>query len=177
MQARQPTVMWLLVLVAVLAIASVQSFQLPISSSMIPKNIHVHHRFSSVSSVSSTALSFGLPSWFTTPENAPVDNDSDSKGNSNKSQQAATDSVVPEKKIGWSGVVQLITAGMGAPFLGDFEGVDQETGKFMFSLEANNLVDEDGNSKQTKMPYFENGWVDPEDEKRAKEGFKLPWQK
>jgi hypothetical protein len=31
---------------------------------------------------------------------------------------------------------------MGSPFLGDFEGVDKETGKFMFSLEANNLVDE-----------------------------------
>jgi len=41
--------------------------------------------------------------------------------------------------------------------LGDFEGVDEETGKFMFSLEANNLVDENGNSKQTSMPYFENG--------------------
>ena len=27
----------------------------------------------------------------------------------------------------------------------------------MFSLEANNLVDENGNSKQTQMPYFENG--------------------
>lgn len=48
----------------------------------------------------------------------------------------------PEKKIGMSGLVQLITAGMGSPFLGDFEGVDEETGKMMFSLEANNLVDE-----------------------------------
>ena len=46
------------------------------------------------------------------------------------------------KKIGVSGLVQLITAGMGSPFLGNFEGVDEETGKFMFSLEANNLVDE-----------------------------------
>ena len=47
-----------------------------------------------------------------------------------------------EKKIGLSGLVQLITAGMGSPFLGDYEGVDEETGNFMFSLEANNLVDE-----------------------------------
>ena len=69
----------------------------------------------------------------------------------------------PEKKIGLSGLAQLITAGMGSPFLGDFEGVDEETGKMMFSLEANNLVDEDGKSKQTSMPYFESGWVDPED--------------
>merc|ERR550539_235294 len=68
-----------------------------------------------------------------------------------------------EKKIGLSGLVQLITAGMGSPFLGNFEGVEEETGKMMFSLEANNLVDEDGNSKQTSMPYFESGWVDEKD--------------
>ena len=109
-----------------------------------------------------TTLDFGLPSWFTTPE---------STDEKDKTKE------VPEKKIGVAGVLQLITAGMGAPFLGEFEGVDQETGKFMFSLEANNLVDENGNSKQTSMPYFESGWVDPEDEKRAKEGFKFPWQK
>jgi len=73
-----------------------------------------------------------------------------------------------EKKIGMSGLLQLITAGMGSPFLGDFEGVDEETGRFMFSLEANNLTDENGNSKQTSMPYFENGWVDPEEAEKAK---------
>jgi hypothetical protein len=47
-----------------------------------------------------------------------------------------------DKKISLSGLMQVITAGMGAPFLGDYEGVDEETGKMMFSLEANNLVDE-----------------------------------
>lgn len=52
----------------------------------------------------------------------------------------------------------------------------------MFSLEANNLVDENGESKQTKMPYFENGWVEEEDESSKNSssnggGFKLPWQK
>jgi hypothetical protein len=86
-----------------------------------------------------------------------------------------------EKKVGAAGLLQLITAGMGAPFLGDFQGVDKETGKFMFSLEANNLVDEKGESKQTSMPYFESGWVDPEDvakeQKKKEEGFKFPWQK
>jgi len=69
---------------------------------------------------------------------------------------------------------------MGAPFLGDYQGMDEETGKMMFSLEANNLVDEDGNSKQTQMPYFENGWVEEEDDKTSSKssgGFKLPWQK
>ena len=70
-----------------------------------------------------------------------------------------------------------IYVGAGAPFLGDFQGVDKETGKFMFSLEANNLVDEDGQSKQTSMPYFEDGWVDPEDLKKQQQGFKFPWQK
>ena len=83
-----------------------------------------------------------------------------------------------EKKIGMSGFVQLLTAGMGSPFLGEYEGTDEETGKMMFSLEANNLVDENGNSKQTQMPYFESGWVDEEEEQKRKEnGFKFPWQK
>jgi hypothetical protein len=113
-------------------------------------------------------LSFGIPS-FLTPK--------DDKDKEQASSKSAKESGVEKKKVGWKGLVQLITAGAGAPFLGDFEGVDKETGKFMFSLEANNLVDEKGNSKQTNMPYFENGWVDPEDEARAAQGFKFPWQK
>ena len=39
-----------------------------------------------------------------------------------------------------------------------------------------------GNSKQTQMPYFESGWVDPEDLKKEEArkagkggGFKFPW--
>jgi hypothetical protein len=47
-----------------------------------------------------------------------------------------------EKQIGLAGFVQLFTAGLGAPFLGDYEGYDKETNSFMFSLEANNFVDE-----------------------------------
>jgi hypothetical protein len=110
-------------------------------------------------------LNFGIPSFLTPkddPDNKPVPKET---------------LVEKKNEVGWKGLVQLITAGAGAPFLGDFEGVDKETGKFMFSLEANNLVDENGNSKQTSMPYFENGWVDPEDEARAAKGFKFPWQK
>lgn len=104
-----------------------------------------------------TALQFGIPTF------QPKSDDNDK---------------VEEKKIGASGFIQLLTAGMGSPFLGDYEGTDPETGKMMFSLEANNLVDEKGESKQTKMPYFESGWVDEEEEARRKEsGFKLPWQK
>jgi len=103
-----------------------------------------------------TALRFGIPTF------QPKDEDKDPK---------------EEKKVGIQGLIQLVAAGMGAPFLGDFDGVDEESGKFMFSLEANNLVDEDGKSKQTSMPYFESGWVDPEDLKKEGNGFKLPWQK
>ena len=47
----------------------------------------------------------------------------------------------------------------------------------MFSLEANNLVDENGQSKQTQMPYFENGWVEEKDESAKNGGFKFPWEK
>lgn len=50
----------------------------------------------------------------------------------------------------------------------------------MFTLEANNLVDENGNSKQTQMPYFENGWIEElKDESNGGGGgggFKFPWQ-
>jgi hypothetical protein len=146
----------LLVLVA--ALASAESF----SPQKLPST-----RYSTSSS--SSQLSFGIPSFFT-PQS---DKDSDAKG----AKGAKKGEKMPEKKIGLSGILQVIASGAGAPFLGDFEGVDKETGKFMFSLEANNLVDEKGNPKQTQMPFFENGWVDPEDEARAKEGFKFPWQK
>lgn len=74
----------------------------------------------------STELHFGIPTFGA----------KDSKEEKNDGGEGQ-----PEKKIGMSGLVQLITAGMGSPFLGDFEGVDEETGKMMFSLEANNLVD------------------------------------
>lgn len=103
-----------------------------------------------------TQLYFGIPTFGGKPK---TDSDDD------------CDNAAPkdEKKIGLSGLAQLITAGMGSPFLGDFEGVDEETGKMMFSLEANNLVDKDGESKQTKMPYFESGWVDEKDLEKERE--------
>ena len=74
--------------------------------------------------------------------------------------------------IDLKGLVQLITSGAGSPFLGDYKGIDEETGNFMFELEANNLTDENGESKQTKAPYFESGWVDED-----AEPFRFPWQK
>mmetsp|Transcript_51827 Transcript_51827/g.60558 ORF Transcript_51827/g.60558 Transcript_51827/m.60558 type:complete len:174 (+) Transcript_51827:27-548(+) len=82
-----------------------------------------------------------------------------------KAKEEESDYIEP--KIGLKGLFQLITAGAGSPFLGDFEGIDKKTGNFMFSLEANNLVDEKGNSKQTQAAYFENGWVDDDSEKES----------
>ena len=76
----------------------------------------------------STHLQFGIPTF--------------GAGKEKEEEKAASSSNEPEKKIDFSGLVQLITAGMGSPFLGNFEGVEEETGKMMFSLEANNLVDE-----------------------------------
>ena len=110
-----------------------------------------------------TELYFGIPTF------GKKDEEEDEK---------EKDPKLEKPTVGLKGLVQLITAGAGAPFLGDYQGVDKETGKFMFSLEANNLVDEEGKSKQTSMPYFESGWVDPKDlekeeEKKKKGGFKL----
>jgi len=111
-----------------------------------------------------TELYFGIPTF------GKKDEDEDEK---------EKDPNLEKPQVGLKGLVQLITAGAGAPFLGDYQGVDKETGNFMFSLEANNLVDEEGKSKQTSMPYFESGWVDEEDLKKEEErkknggGFKL----
>jgi hypothetical protein len=56
----------------------------------------------------STELQFGIPTF------EPKDDDNSKK-----------DPKLEEKKIGLGGLVQLITAGLGAPFLGDFQGVDK----------------------------------------------------
>lgn len=71
-----------------------------------------------------TQLQFGIPSFGA------------------KDDEKEDEEELPPKQIGMKGLLQLVTAGLGSPFLGDYEGVDEETGKFMFSLEANNLVDE-----------------------------------
>jgi hypothetical protein len=47
--------------------------------------------------------------------------------------------------------------------LGEFRGMD-ENGKMMFELEANNLVDSEGNSLQTKAKYFIDGYVEEKNE-------------
>uniref|UniRef100_A0A7S1ZHV3 Uncharacterized protein n=1 Tax=Trieres chinensis TaxID=1514140 RepID=A0A7S1ZHV3_TRICV len=122
-----------------------------LASAFVPQRI-VQDSASTAES-SSTRLGFGIPTF----------------GAGNKKDDGKEEEKpLEKKKIGLSGLVQLITAGAGSPFLGDFEGVDEETGNFMFSLEANNLVDENGQSKQTQAPYFESGWVSEEDQEKEK---------
>jgi hypothetical protein len=82
---------------------------------------------STVTSTQTSNLYFGIPTF---------------GGGPKKDEEPASNPDVPEKKIDFKGLLQLVTAGMGSPFLGDFEGVDKDTGNLMFSLEANNLVDE-----------------------------------
>jgi hypothetical protein len=62
-----------------------------------------------VAKPSSTGLNFGIPTF--QPKNT---DDDKGKGDTE------------EKKIDMKGLAQLITAGMGSPFLGDFEGVDKD---------------------------------------------------
>ena len=57
-----------------------------------------------------TSLNFGLPSGFGKGADNASENGNDKKD---------------DKKITAGGLVQLITAGMGAPFLGDYQGVDE----------------------------------------------------
>ena len=68
----------------------------------------------------------------------------------------------PVPKLGFGALIQLITMGAGAPGLGEFDYTD-DTGKMFFKLEANNLTDEEGNSRQLKQKYFVDGYVEKED--------------
>ena len=59
-------------------------------------------------STSATQLAFGLPDFMTPKEVSSDDNDEVADVDKDKME---------EKKIGLAGIVQLITAGAGAPFL------------------------------------------------------------
>ena len=84
----------------------------------------------------------------------------------NKKTEDNKSSPDPEKnpfpKIGLGALVQLVTMGAGAPSLGEFKR--WEGTKAIFELEANNLVDKDGNSLQTKAKYFNDGYIEAEGE-------------
>jgi hypothetical protein len=83
------------------AILIISSLQLTPAAAFIPSGLPIGRG-------QGTSLNFGLPSGFGS-------NKSDDKPEQKKE----------EKKISAGGLVQLITAGMGAPFLGDFEDVDK----------------------------------------------------
>eukprot|EP00241_Pyramimonas_parkeae_P010115 CAMPEP_0114257524 /NCGR_PEP_ID=MMETSP0058-20121206/18783_1 /TAXON_ID=36894 /ORGANISM="Pyramimonas parkeae, CCMP726" /LENGTH=108 /DNA_ID=CAMNT_0001372265 /DNA_START=235 /DNA_END=561 /DNA_ORIENTATION=- len=76
-----------------------------------------------------------------------------------ESVQELPDYVEPENAIGWSGVRQLISMGMGT-MAGDITEInlDDPARTVVMELEANNLEDENGDVK--KGQYFEDGWVD-----------------
>ena len=139
-----------------------------LTTGFIPGSKSVVEIRNNIHQTTTTQLAFGIPK-FLQPKSDDDDTATTKKVNGKNGEPVVEDD---KNKIGIKALLQLVAAGAGAPFLGDFEGVDKETGKFMFSLEANNLVDENGQSKQTQMPYFENGWVDENDQ-----GFQWPWEK
>lgn len=72
-------------------------------------------------------------------------------------QDSSQESEKPKMTLGK--LAQLMAMGAGAPMLGEFKEMD-ENGKMIFELEANNLVDSEGNSIQTKAKYFTDGYVE-----------------
>lgn len=76
-----------------------------------------------------------------------------------------------EKKLSLSGIAQLIGFGAGAPVLGEYKGTDPTTGKMFFELEANNLVDSEGNDVQMKGKFFKDGWTEESNDAIKPPGF------
>lgn len=71
----------------------------------------------------------------------------------------SSEGAIDPKKFTVGGLIQLIMMGAGAPSLGEYKRTD-ENGRMIFELEANNLTDKDGTSKQTKAKYFTDGYVE-----------------
>ena len=63
-----------------------------------------------------------------------------------------------------------MTMGAGAPSLGEFKEID-DRGRAIFELEANNLVDTEGNVIQTRAKFFESGHVEDSEEDIKAPGF------
>jgi hypothetical protein len=78
-----------------------------------------------------------------------------------KASDAPKDAKKPQMTLGK--LAQLMAMGAGAPMLGEFKEIDAD-GKMIFELEANNLVDSEGNSIQTKAKYFRDGYVEVKDD-------------
>jgi hypothetical protein len=91
----------LVLMVSALAGSAVEGFVLPPPTSLFASSGLARRQDQS------TELSFGLPSF------QPKANDDEKK--------EAEDPKLEKSSIGLKGLVQLITAGAGAPFLGDFQ--------------------------------------------------------
>ena len=67
-------------------------------------------------------------------------------------------------KITMDGLRDLVALGLGAPNLGTFKGVDEETGALKFELDENRFITKDGKEygsfDNSKGTYFESGEVD-----------------
>jgi len=67
-------------------------------------------------------------------------------------------------KISMSGLRDLMALGVGAPNLGTFTGVDEETGTMNFELDENRFISKNGKEygsfDNSKGTYFEAGEVD-----------------
>jgi hypothetical protein len=90
----------------------------------------------SIASSSLSKLDFGFNGLGT-----PTPNDATKKKIKTKDSSSATTSTTQdeEKKITTKGLFQLIAAGMGAPFLGDYEGVDNVSYNIYHRYETNIL--------------------------------------
>ena len=93
----------------------------------------------------------GGPVWWTDPYTAWAAKKKADKAKGIEPKKEA------KKGIDFSGLAQLMTMGAGAPMLGDlkktnFNKPEAEGGAALqFELEANNLTDENGESKQVRM--------------------------
>ncbi|KAJ1453485.1 hypothetical protein M885DRAFT_524436 [Pelagophyceae sp. CCMP2097] len=69
-----------------------------------------------------------------------------------------------DPKFGWNDLRDLVALGLGAPNLGTFTGVDEETGALQFELDKNRFTSNDGTEynsfDNSKATYFEGGYVD-----------------
>lgn len=84
--------------------------------------------------------------------------------------RAADEGAAPEEeeqrpaKISMAGLRDLMALGVGAPNLGTFTGVDEETGTMNFELDENRFISKNGKEygsfDNSKGTYFEAGEVD-----------------
>ena len=116
------------------------------------------------------------------------------------SNSAPEDESDQPPKLSWDSLKDLIMMGAGAPNLGKFTGVDEDTGTLNFELDANRFIAKNGKEygsfDNSDATYFEEGWVDDDADVMGKffgggkkkaasggkagedkaAGFKWPWE-